>query len=143
MSATFIESIQHLSATAKKEGIHYNLDHIKAVLALLSNPHKSLDNIIHIAGTNGKGSTLRAIEAGLQEAGHSVATFTSPHLTCYTERITFNGQPIPKKDFKALYDQLQLVNTSIKLTEFESFSEFHLLLTMFNFNLLLLITSGI
>ncbi|MBQ6853263.1 MAG: bifunctional folylpolyglutamate synthase/dihydrofolate synthase, partial [Peptococcaceae bacterium] len=66
-----------------------------AIMAeLIGNPQDSL-NIIHVAGTNGKGSTSAVIESILRHAGYRVGLFTSPHLERYEERIQINRQPIP------------------------------------------------
>lgn len=61
----------------------------------LGNPEKDL-KCIHVAGTNGKGSTSHLIASVLQEAGYKVGLYTSPHLKDYRERIVINGKPIPE-----------------------------------------------
>ncbi len=82
-------------------------------MAQVGNPHLHLQ-AIHVAGTNGKGSTSHLIAAALQAAGYKVGLFTSPHLVSLTERIRINGQPIPEAevaDFieqnRAFLDELQ------------------------------------
>ena len=82
-------------------------------MAQVGNPHLHL-KAIHVAGTNGKGSTSHLIAAALQAAGYKVGLFTSPHLVSLTERIRINGQPIPEAevaDFieqnRAFLDELQ------------------------------------
>lgn len=72
---------------------------------LLGNPQENL-RIIHIAGTNGKGSTAAMIASILQQAGYRVGLFTSPHLERYEERIQINRQLIPEEQFAALLTQL-------------------------------------
>jgi dihydrofolate synthase/folylpolyglutamate synthase len=62
----------------------------------LGNPEKDL-KCIHVAGTNGKGSTSHLLASVLQEAGYKVGLYTSPHLKDYRERITINGQPISEE----------------------------------------------
>ena len=62
----------------------------------LGNPEHYL-KCIHVAGTNGKGSTSHLLASVLQEAGYKVGLYTSPHLKDYRERITINGKPISKK----------------------------------------------
>ena len=64
-------------------------------------------NIIHIAGTNGKGSTVKIISNILIKAGYSVGTFVSPHLTKYNERISINNQSITDKEMSDLIDEIQ------------------------------------
>ena len=74
-----------------------NLDHLHEILAKLNNPHK-LFKTIHIAGTNGKGSTVSYIREAFMNAGYKVATFTSPYITCFGERMSINNQPMPEAD---------------------------------------------
>ena len=63
----------------------------------LGNPEKKLKTI-HVAGTNGKGSTCSFITSILKEAGYKVGLYTSPYLETFTERIRINGENIPEKD---------------------------------------------
>ena len=74
-----------------------NLSHLKEALEKLGSPHLNLKTI-HIAGTNGKGSTVSFLGKILRSAGYSVGTFTSPHLEHFGERIALNGQPISAYD---------------------------------------------
>ena len=67
------------------------LDTIRKLLELLGNPHIGL-KYIHIAGTNGKGSTASYIATMLKEAGYKVGLFTSPYLERFNERISINGE---------------------------------------------------
>ena len=90
---------QTLSQTAKTRGIHYDLNTFKAFLTNLGNPEQQLKNVIHIAGTNGKGSTLSFIASALMSNGYKVGTYTSPHLIDYCERIQLNQKWISKTDF--------------------------------------------
>ncbi len=75
-------------------GIKLGLDNIRNLLAYLGNPEKKI-NAIHIAGSNGKGSTSSFIASILQEAGYKIGLFTSPHLVDFNERIRINGKMIP------------------------------------------------
>jgi len=77
-----------------KYGSRLRLDSIRRLLELLGNPHKGL-KYIHIAGTNGKGSTASYIATMLEEAGYKVGLFTSPYLEKFNERISINGIDIP------------------------------------------------
>ena len=72
---------------------------------LMGNPQEKL-RIIHVAGTNGKGSTSAVIESLLRHAGYRVGLFTSPHLERYEERIQIDRQPIPEETFAALMSHL-------------------------------------
>ncbi len=78
-----------------KFGMNFGLGRIRELLDRLGHPEKEL-KIIHIGGTNGKGSTTVMAAAILQEAGYRVGMFTSPHLQDYRERMTINGEMIPK-----------------------------------------------
>ena len=71
------------------------LENTLRLMAHFGNPHERL-RAIHVAGTNGKGSTSHLIAAALQASGLKVGLFTSPHLVSLTERIRINGQPIPE-----------------------------------------------
>ena len=70
-----------------------NLDHLHEFLASNRNPHLKIQTI-HIAGTNGKGSTVSYIRQALMESGYKVGTFTSPFVTCFGERISIDGNPL-------------------------------------------------
>ena len=74
------------------------LERIQALCDKLGNPEKEL-SVIHVAGTNGKGSSVAMLSAILQEAGYCVGTYTSPHLDRYNERFIINGQQISDNDF--------------------------------------------
>jgi dihydrofolate synthase / folylpolyglutamate synthase len=77
-------------------GMNFGLGRIQELLKRLGNPEKSL-RVVHVGGTNGKGSTTVMIARILREAGYKVGVFTSPHLHDYRERMTINGQMIPKE----------------------------------------------
>jgi len=74
-----------------------NLDHLHAFLAELGNPHLALKTI-HVAGTNGKGSTVSYIREAFMQSGYKVATFTSPFITCFGERMSINNIPMAESD---------------------------------------------
>ncbi|MBM7614903.1 bifunctional folylpolyglutamate synthase/dihydrofolate synthase [Alkaliphilus hydrothermalis] len=79
---------------------------MQLVLSNLGNPHQTL-NFIHVAGTNGKGSTSSFIHSMLMAEGHQVGLFTSPHLHCYTDRLRINGINITKEEFAESMSLLQ------------------------------------
>lgn len=74
--------------------IKFGLDRVLKLLKRLGNPHEKLPPTIHVAGTNGKGSTLSYLEAILNDAGYKVHKYTSPHLIDFNERIILRGRPI-------------------------------------------------
>jgi len=71
-----------------------------ALLAALGNPHRAYP-VLHVAGTNGKGSTVATLDALLRHAGLRVARYTSPHLVQFNERVVINGQPMPHQAIAA------------------------------------------
>ena len=79
----------------------FKLDRMEQLLAKLGNPHKQIRSV-HVAGTNGKGSTVHMIGAMLQACGYTVGVYTSPHLVDLRERILINGQLIEKSAFTDL-----------------------------------------
>ena len=83
-------------------GIKLGLDHTIKLLECCGNPHKYFRSI-HIAGTNGKGSTATFIASILQEAGYKVGLYTSPHLISFNERISINGRLIPNQDIASFF----------------------------------------
>lgn len=91
-----------------------------SALALLGNPERDLD-VIHVTGTNGKGSTSAMISAVLVEAGLKVGTYTSPNLHVVNERIALDGQPIDDAAFAEVLERLALVEGQMeeRLTRFE------------------------
>ena len=84
----------------------------------LGNPQVG-QNFIHVAGTNGKGSTCAMLAEILQCAGYKVGLFTSPHLERYTERIKINGQEISQKDWDRLEKQVNEAAVGLETVEFD------------------------
>ena len=98
-----------VGASAYKPG----LDNTYRLMAHLGNPHERL-RAVHVAGTNGKGSTSHLIAAALQAQGYKVGLFTSPHLVDFRERIRISGEMIPEEtvvqfvaDHRAFLDELR------------------------------------
>lgn len=115
----FQHVLKKLSDHYLRRGINYSLDTIKASLEELGNPEKALTTIIHIAGTNGKGSTSAFIQAGLMASGSTVGLYTSPHLVTITERFKINNELISEKEFTAFYQRLTALSMYHRLSEFE------------------------
>jgi len=90
------EALDYIHSTYKF-GSKLGLENIKYLLELMGNPQRDL-KVIHIAGTNGKGSTSSFVSSILIEEGYKVGLFTSPYLEEFTERIRINGKNIPKDD---------------------------------------------
>ena len=87
-------------------GSNYGLERTYKLLEFLDNPHGKL-KIIHVAGTNGKGSTTAMITSMLKEAGYKVGMYTSPFLEEFEERIQINGENIPKEKLAQLITKIK------------------------------------
>jgi len=87
-------------------GVHLGLERIQKLLADLGNPHQQVP-VIHVAGTNGKGSVCAYLSAVLTEAGYRVGRYTSPHLVDWNERICLNEQPISPEALRELLLEVQ------------------------------------
>ena len=90
--------------------IDLTLDRVWHLLDRLGNPQNALPPVLHIAGTNGKGSTLAMLRAGLEGAGHRVHAYTSPHLARFHERIYLAGSLISEADLTAVLDECYAAN---------------------------------
>jgi len=98
------DSVQFLYALGNEiKSAKLGLERIIAVLAALGNPERAY-RVVHVAGTNGKGSTCAMIEAGFRAAGVRTGLFTSPHLIEPTERIQIDGIPVSPADFERAFN---------------------------------------
>lgn len=86
---------------------------------LFGNPQKKLKNVIHIAGTNGKGSTAHTLAAILQAQGYKTGLYTSPHLVDFRERIRINGQMIPQAYVIDFVDRFRKLSSPLAPSFFE------------------------
>lgn len=99
--------------------IDLTLARVDRLLAALGNPERSIPPVVHIAGTNGKGSTQAMIRAGLEAGGDRVHAYTSPHLARFHERIRLAGELISEPALTALLDECVRVNGPDEITFFE------------------------
>ena len=99
--------------------IDLSLNRLDYLLKKLGNPHKNLPPTIHIAGTNGKGSTLSFIKNILQNNNYSVHTYTSPHLEKFNERININNKQVNSKTLLRSLEYVKEVNKKKHITFFE------------------------
>ncbi|MGA1208629.1 MAG: bifunctional folylpolyglutamate synthase/dihydrofolate synthase [Gemmobacter sp.] len=99
--------------------IDLTLDRVWRLLAALGHPERALPPVIHVAGTNGKGSTQAMMRAGLEAAGRRVHAYTSPHLVRFHERIRLAGQLIDEAALAALLDEAEAANGPDPITYFE------------------------
>lgn len=100
--------------------IDLSLDRLKRLLRDLDSPQDSLPPVIHIAGTNGKGSTLAFIRAFMEEAGFSVHMYSSPHLIRFNERISLNGRDIDDSRLISYLERIERINAGRPITFFEA-----------------------
>ncbi|QNF35064.1 bifunctional folylpolyglutamate synthase/dihydrofolate synthase [Adhaeribacter swui] len=111
---------QHLPMFHRIGNIAFNkgLQNIQSLSAALGNPHHTFKSV-HIAGTNGKGSSSNMLAAVLQQAGYKTGLYTSPHLKDFTERIKINGQDVPQDYVVAFVEKHQGLFAQIKPSFFE------------------------
>nr|MDD6336741.1 bifunctional folylpolyglutamate synthase/dihydrofolate synthase [bacterium] len=89
----YSQAVAYIEGARRLSGMTRGQDNIRGVLEDMGNPHKKL-RFIHVAGTNGKGSTCAMLESMLMRAGYKVGMFTSPYLQRFNERFQINGKPI-------------------------------------------------
>ncbi|QFT79272.1 Folylpolyglutamate synthase [Roseovarius sp. THAF27] len=99
--------------------IDLTLDRVWRLLDALGNPQDALPPVIHIAGTNGKGSTLAMIRAGIEGAGKTAHAYTSPHLARFHERIRLAGELITEPHLTEVLDECYAANGGEPITYFE------------------------
>ncbi len=99
--------------------IDLSLDRMWRILDALGNPQEHLPPVIHIAGTNGKGSTQAMIRAGLEAMGKRVHAYTSPHLAQFHERIRLAGELITEAELAKLLAEVEEANQGEPITFFE------------------------
>ena len=101
------------------KSIDLSLGRVERLLAALGNPERHLPPVIHIAGTNGKGSTLAMLAAMLRAGGQRVDRYISPHLVRFNERILLDGQPIAEDRLAECLQRCELANDGAPITFFE------------------------
>lgn len=120
---TFNEALDYIHSLLKF-GIHPGLSRMDTLLQILGNPHKNI-KCVHVAGTNGKGSTSTAISNVLIEAGYNVGLYTSPYVTDFLERVQYNGKPIDEELFSQCVEIIKpeiekMSADGAQITEFEA-----------------------
>jgi dihydrofolate synthase/folylpolyglutamate synthase len=95
------------------------LDRERRLLAEIGHPERHLPPVIHVAGTNGKGSTVAYLRAMLEAAGKRVHVFTSPHLVRFNERIRLAGKLVTSRRLNAMLEEVERINAGKPITQFE------------------------
>lgn len=113
------ETVLDRLTTLHPKLIDLSLDRIERLLAALGEPQSRLPPVVHIAGTNGKGSTIAFLKAMAEAAGLRVHAYTSPHLVRFNERIVLAGADIGETDLAALLEECEAVNGGRPITFFE------------------------
>ncbi|MEM9447234.1 MAG: folylpolyglutamate synthase/dihydrofolate synthase family protein [Cyanobacteria bacterium P01_E01_bin.6] len=122
-SPSTLQAIDALLDSFSRFGVDLSLDRILTLLSDLGNPHQQVP-IIHVAGTNGKGSVCAYLSSMLTHAGYRVGRYTSPHLVTWTERICIHDQPIDPTNLLTLLTHIQQIvgSTTPSPTQFEVFT---------------------
>ena len=102
-----------------KRPINYNLDNICELLRRLGNPEKNIPPVVHVAGTNGKGSTIAFIKKVLIESGYKVHVYNSPHLVYFNERIILANEYIKNSYLHSILEECRSVSDDMHITFFE------------------------
>lgn len=103
-----------------KNFIDLKLERVKTLLSRLGNPEKKLPPVIHVAGTNGKGSTIAFLRAMLNAAGYRVHQYTSPHLIRFNERIILANEEITDNQLFEVIEECRVCGDDLKMTFFEA-----------------------
>jgi dihydrofolate synthase/folylpolyglutamate synthase len=101
------------------KSIDLNLERVERLLGALDHPERKLAPVVHIAGTNGKGSTAAFLRAFCEAAGLKVHVYTSPHLVSFNERIRVAGQVIDDDALNAVLKECEQANAGLPITFFE------------------------
>ena len=105
---------------------HFGLERMVKLLALRGNPHLKL-KVIHIGGTNGKGSTIAFLKTMLKKMGLKVGVFSSPYLIHYTDQISINGKSIPEARLEALMADYESLLEGEKVADLQGTTEFEII----------------
>ena len=101
------------------KAIDLSLGRMTRLLDALGNPERAMPPVIHVAGTNGKGSVVAFLDAMLRAAGYRVSSYVSPHLVRFAERIRLNGVPIAEDALRQSLAHCEAVNDGAPITFFE------------------------
>lgn len=128
MMKTYMEALEWIH-NRLRFGIKPGLERMTWMLEQLGNPHYHM-KAIHVAGTNGKGSTVCYLRNILQQADYQVGTFTSPYIETFNERISVDGKPISDEDMIHLVNAVRPVVEQLEETELGEATEFEVITIM-------------
>jgi dihydrofolate synthase/folylpolyglutamate synthase len=116
---TPIDSIVARLTRLHPKRIDLSLGRIERLLAALGHPERKLPPVIHVAGTNGKGSVIAFLRATLEAAGKRVHVYTSPHLARFNERFRLSGALVSDAELSAALEECERANAGAPITVFE------------------------
>ncbi len=119
MTTTHVDAIVARLNALHPKRIDLSLDRIHRLLDALDHPEKRLPPVIHVGGTNGKGSTVAFLRGILEAAGLRVHTYTSPHLVRFNERFRLNGELVSDAELTAALEECAQANAGEPITVFE------------------------
>lgn len=127
MPRTYEQTLADLYALEANKGMDFRLSRLDPVLEALGHPERAFA-CVHLAGTNGKGSTAAMIDSALRAGGHRTALYTSPHLVSFRERIRTNGVPVSRdavvRHVAAVQDAAERTGTSLTFFEITTIAAF-------------------
>ena len=130
-SREYKDSLDYLYGL-ERHGIVFGLDNIRNILKSLGNPHEKVE-VIHVGGTNGKGSTAAMIQSILSRCGYRVGLYTSPHLISFTERIRIDDREITEAEVARLTERIRGAVGKSRIPETFTFFDFTTAMAMLYF----------
>ena len=124
----FMQTVREWIVDRMKYKRKYGLERMRAVMSLLGNPQDDYP-IIHVTGTNGKGSTIAMLSSLFLHHGQKVGAFVSPHLIDYTDRFLMNGNVMPEEEFEIVGNLVQQAEAKL-IDEYEPLSFFEIMTAM-------------
>src|SRR6266404_6224127 len=117
--ATMIDPLLERVMRLHPRSIDLGLERIERLLKALGSPHLRLPPVVHVAGTNGKGSLVAYLRAMAEAAGHRVHVYTSPHLVRFNERIRVAGRLVDDATLDGILTECETANDGQPITFFE------------------------
>ena len=124
----FMQTVREWILDRMKYKRKYGLDRMRVLMSLLGNPQEDYP-IIHVTGTNGKGSTIAMLSSLFVHHGQKVGAFVSPHLIDYTDRFLINGNVMPEEEFEIVGNLVQQAEAKL-IDEYEPLSFFEIMTAM-------------